>query len=571
MYLNWLLGDVVSIGVRVESFCGVGGNQFLYVPGYTDCHDMELYPTALNLSCSDQTWGTCLSNTNRTVVFYSCMNYHTVLNDVNCGVTGNYDKYYRELGRIATDSNGIAAFTHNVSSQDMADYNDAKSNGGVYNIVTCISDTLATTLGSVNFGNITIVQSLCYNVVCPEPICLNNKLYEGMCNPATGTCVADTTKLILDPCPTHFIEWNFSSLDSGFLNFLFSNITNLSNWLGTHLPAPSNIVYKKADYVNGKFRIYVNYTVPTGNYLYNQFSTEVDHLSLSELYDYNLKLYSPENEVMKLYNKYNDISRGYANINSLSPGIFDWITSGINLLLDTYARIISSVILFMIAGQFAIELGLGVGIVALIIAAAVSYYLIKDINFGTTTTGTPEPTTPAQNVTIVQEFVDTYIDPAADTLTPQCTCSPTVTPTAACTKSDMLFYLGGRATARYAQCLQAHANQGDATTLCDTVKATIESIKSNLTNGTITVQQACTELENNVVTVVKNDVTTVLQTIDCATNIGQGWAWNKDTQKCVKTCNVPILGQCLDTPLLIGGLLIGGYMVYKITKGMNKK
>jgi hypothetical protein len=559
-YANWKTGDIVNICASITEFCGTTVQSI-----YANDINVTESPNACNLQYGAQ--GSCGLHLNNVELTFKLVGFAGSVQSKTCAP----QQVYKNLGGVRTNSNGVAALTYTVTDQDRLDYGSASGSGYQYVVMACItnSDGQSTISGQTSIVTypITIVQNLCHDVTCPD-ICAGGNLYYQTCDPTDGQCIQGTLKEAnsIICTATHYIEWDFGLLDSGFLDFILSNITSLSNWLGTHLPTPPNIVYKKAEYVNGKFRIYVKYTVPTNNYLYS-----------AELYDYSLKLYSPENEVMKLRNNASSFNRLHdtstskvynidGDINSLSPGWFDWISSGINLPLDTFARIISAVILFMIAGQFGAEFGLWVGIVIGVIAAIVSAYMIYDLIFGTNTTGITDATTPIQRVTIVQEFVDNYVDPAADTLKPQCTCSPTIMPTTTCTVSDMLFYLGARATARYAQCLQAHANEGDATTLCGTVKTTIDSITNNLTNGTITIQQACTQLENNVVTVVKNDVKTVIQKIDCATNIGPGWTWDTKTQKCIQTCNVPAFGQCMDTPLLMCGLLLGGYVIYHIFK-----
>lgn len=531
-YKDWKVGDIINICASIDEFCG-SYDQFIFAK------DINVIKSPETCSLEFGTERGCGLHLNNVELTFRLVKISGSVEGKTC----NPQYIYKTIGSGRTNSNGVTGISYTVTEQDRLDYIAAYESGYPYKIIVCITNSdgqsLASGQKSIVTDNITIIQNLCYGVIC-EDICIGNDLYYQICNPVDGKCdlgtLKETNSIICQS--THYIEYDFSFLPSSFTDFILSNIARLSNWLGTHLPAPSNIIYKKAIYENGKFRMYVKYAPPVESMA-----------NLAILYDYN-----PDR--MSLYNRYN-IDYRY---NYMSPGIFDWITTGAQLLLDSYARIISAIILFLIAGQFAIEFGLGVGIVALVIAAVISYYIIKDIKVGTMTSGTtPEPT-PADKVIIVEEFVDKYVDPAADDLTPQCKCP---TPSATCTVSDMLFYIGGRATARYAQCIHAHENKGDIsrlTAICtETIKIEIESIKNDLVNGTITVQQACTRLENNIVIVVKEEVKEVIRIIEC----DSGYAWNKDTQKCEKICNFPVMGYCLDTPLLIGGLLLGGYILYR--------
>ncbi len=151
MYTNWKVNDIVSIGVKVEDFCGTT-EQFLTLGS----SDMQLYPTPLNITCNRPNCSYyCLDTRNREVVFYSCMNYHVYGSDVNCA-NRSVDKYYREIGRVGSNGNGISSFNHQISETDLADYNDAISLGGQYNIVACINDSLAKHDHATNFGSISI-------------------------------------------------------------------------------------------------------------------------------------------------------------------------------------------------------------------------------------------------------------------------------------------------------------------------------------------------------------------------------------------------------------------------------
>lgn len=221
MYTNWAIGDIVSIGVSVADFCGYTIQDI-----YLNSYDMELYPTALNLPCLRSSCAySCLSTSGRSISFYSCMNYHTAPNDVNC-TNRSVDKYYREINRINTDANGRALFNHTVTSQDLADYNDAKSLGGNYNIIACINDPLAANAHAANFGNI--------NVTCPScpPICVGSDLYNQICNQSTGTCIQGT-----------ILQSGGCVSDKGIIHF-DSNPQGAEIWLAPSLNVPTDTTFQ---------------------------------------------------------------------------------------------------------------------------------------------------------------------------------------------------------------------------------------------------------------------------------------------------------------------------------------
>ncbi len=391
---------------------------------------------------------------------------------------------------------------------------------------------------------LTISTNPCSGISCPD-ICVGNDLYYQNCSitydadniPIGHECIRGSLKQTNSAtciASTHFIEYDVGFLPQSFLDLVGPNIVAISNEIGRYVSplVASNIIYKEAKYSSSdkKISIYVRYTTPMS--LTTGFSTDFP-------------------EYRYYYNELTGRVESLALINSLPA--FAGFLAGILIFLKLN-------VVLKVVGPW----GMAIAAIVAVLGAIIVGYTIKDIITGTITPGTvPEPT-PADKVKIVEEFVTIYVDPAADDLTPQCKCP---TPSVTCTVSDMSFYIGGRATARYAQCIHAHVNKGDATTICaETIRTEIESIKNGLANGTITVQQACTRLENNVVVVVKEEVTKVLEVIDCVTNVGPGYKWNKDTQKCEKVCNFPVMGYCLDTPLTVGAILVGLYVVYEVTK-----
>lgn len=218
MYTNWKVNDIISMGVKVEDFCGTV-SSFLWMNSY----DMQLYPNLINISCNRPNCSyNCLDTRGREVVFYSCMNYHRYTNDVNCS-NRSVDKYYRELSRIRSDGRGISSFNHLISLNDLADYNDAVSNGGTYNIVACLNDSESYGAHAVNFGSISVTEYV----------------------PVT---------------PTHYISLGMGFVPAELINYFETYITEISNRIMTYLsplPSPWQYVETTYDRVSNSFKIWV--------------------------------------------------------------------------------------------------------------------------------------------------------------------------------------------------------------------------------------------------------------------------------------------------------------------------
>lgn len=252
-YLNWTVGDVVKICVKVEDFCGAAP-QFLYIGSA----DMQKYGDSCSITCIRPNCAySCINTSNREVKFRSVLNSHSVINDVNCSNL-SYDMFYRDLGSVYTDSQGIAELQYKVTEQDRINYLNAAAQGGSYDIVCCMIDSLATGAHSIVFRGVTITQ------FCPDQ-CYGTDLWGMKWDSVTGQCVQGVLKQANSPIcgATHYIEYDFSILPSTFLDLVAGNIVDLSNWLGTHLPIPGNIQWKAAEYSSGKFRIYIVYTEPS--------------------------------------------------------------------------------------------------------------------------------------------------------------------------------------------------------------------------------------------------------------------------------------------------------------------
>lgn len=471
MYTNWIVNDIVSIGLKVKDFCGVSGNNFLYM-GY---QDMELYPTTLNILCDRPNCSYyCLDTRNREVVFYSCMDYHSYTNDVNCA-NRNVGKFYREIGRIMSDGRGIASFNHSVTEQDRADYNDAINLGGVYNIVACMNAAEATAGHAINFGSVSI---------SPAP-----------------------------PVTAHhaYIEYDVSFLPSDFIDFIGSNITTISGMLGPRLPSFDNIIYERSEYASGKFRIYVTYMAPASAGYSMGYST------------------------------------GYESLGFVSLSVFAGLIAGIIIFILLSSRL-------TILGPW----GLAASAVLAVVGAVSLGFTIYDITDGTTTTGTTPKVPPDQKQKIIGDYSNEIRAKCLE-LNPGCN-------TGNCTATNMTKYnvcIGAIDLAEYTSDENAKGTFDE--NKYNEIKNKVQNVDTCLTNGTCTPTQAAQQVIERTTTVINNNTETVT-VLTCPS----GWVYNKDKKGCEEECFIPMFGYCVlsrsaaKTLGIAGGLLLGGYVIYKI-------
>lgn len=447
---------------------------------------MEKYPTVLNILCpiTGCNAKNCIDTSGRKVNFFSCKNYHSTSNDVYCNNT-TYDKYYRLLGSVYTDSSGDALLTFTVTSDDLTDYNDAIGGGvggvgGNFNIVACIDDPLAMNAHAVNFGNI-IVTGAAYN--------------------------------------SWYMEWDFNSvpIPIDFINAVSGAITTISNSLGPYIiPYLSNgIIYDHAEFVNSKFRIYVNVPNTLG-------------LGLSYLPIANLTTAS-------------DILLGIAA--AISLVILVWL---VGILISA-----------AISGV-GISISIPLALAALTIVWAT--VMVVEVTTGAfTSTNVPTNTT-HDKIATVNDFVTTHLTITCNNTNPTCATDP---PT--CNATTMRLYLTCMNSAYISQCTYNQAQVGSSFTCsCTTLINWAKTYDTGLANGTITPADAKAGSKTNIWDVSVTCTSTALTTTKCPNGY-----WDATKQACVSTCWIPSpIGGCI-LPAGVGEvilLLIGGYVVLKATK-----
>jgi hypothetical protein len=362
---------------------------------------------------------------------------------------------------------------------------------------------------------------LCLNVSCSDK-CYGSDLWSMKCDPATGLCVQDTLKepnSLICTTATHYIEYDFSFLPQSFLDLISSNIVDLSNFLGTHLPIPSNIQWIGASYSGGRFGIYVKYTPPSQS----PAAMGPEQIALPQM------------------------------------------------ALSTFVGMIAGLIVFVVAQRLTTVLSVVNPLAPTIIGAALGIvawvslgYIIYEFSTGTSTPGTASPTAPVDKSKAVDEYLTNYVIPFCNSQYPGCaavpaTCDgPTYRTYAACIQ-------------KIAQCQYDAALHRDPVTTCDPRVQEYKDIDTGLANGTMSVTEAQNRTTTNNTT-INNYHNYVIQTMTCPS----GQTYDPTTQKCVagaEDCWIPApLGGCIlsastgKTIAIIGGVVIGGILIISLVK-----
>lgn len=370
----------------------------------------------------------------------------------------------------------------------------------------------------------------CAGVICPDK-CIGPDLYLQTCDPTTGNCVQGALKEANSPIciATHFVEYDFSVLPADFLNMVSSNIVFISDKLGGYLPLGNNIQYVKTIYDSGekKFRIYFKYTP----------SLSVSSIILE---DSSIVL----RDVRYIYNS--------------STGSIETL-----VLLTDMASVAAYVTGILILALVLI-LGLispWIAIFGIALGVALLYYKLVEIETGGESTGSG-PITPADRLGAVADFVDNYLSPTCEESYPTCAADP---PT--CDHDTMRAYLSCINNARLSQCRHAKATANLPITECNAIRDETTLEDDCLANRTCTPEEAKNRSTTIIVNPVKEIIKETIKIVTCPS----GQEYNKDTQKCEDICWIPNpIGGCILTIgtrnaiLLTGGLLLGGYVAYKI-------
>ncbi len=517
-YKDWQTGDVINIAASIDEFCGVS-NQFIFVKDI----NVTKSPDACSVSYGEER-GCGLHLDNVTLVFklVKCSGSDE---KTSCNPQIVY-KTIQTIENIKTNINGVACIAYQVTDQDRLNY-ESQIIDDSYNVMVCItnSDGQATTPGTLSQVTepITIIENLCYGLPPCRDKCYGSDLWSMKCEPSTGACIQDVNKGSSLICTaTHYIEYDFSFLPQSFLDLVSSNIVDLSNFLGTHLPIPSNIQWMGASYSGGKFGIYVKYTPPS------QSSAVIglDQIQIQSL------------------------------------------ISLPDMALSTFVGMIAGLVVFAVAQRLTTILGplysTIIGIALGLVAWVSLGYTIYEFLTGTSIPGTEPATKPEDKLKAVEGYIDNYVTPFCDQSYPGCAANP---PT--CDNATMRAYLA--CTQVVSKCRYAAAMKGESLTECDPINQNYINRDAGLANGTITPAEAKAGAEADKNT-VNNYYTNVINSVTC----GSGQTYDHNTQKCVagaEDCWIPgPAGGCIltaktgKTIAIIGGVVIGGILIFSLIK-----
>lgn len=240
MYSSWKVGDRIQICTKIEDFCGAI-TEFLFLRS----SDMQKYPDPCSLTClrPDCAW-LCLDPRDREVRFFSCMNYISATNDVNC-INKKAEKWYRELGSVRSDFKGSATLLYTVTEQDRLDYLDALANGKTYDIVCCMTDPLATSAHAIVFKGITVEPAPKYKCTGAP----NYQCVEDPNGPYSSLEACQSACLAPPPEATHYISLSMGFIPAELMDYFDNYISEISAGLMTKIaPPPSPWEYLRTTY-----------------------------------------------------------------------------------------------------------------------------------------------------------------------------------------------------------------------------------------------------------------------------------------------------------------------------------
>ena len=504
-YTNWMVGEKINICASIDEFCGTEF-QVIFV---NDINVTKLSDTCTVIYGTERGCGLHLNNVTLTFKLVKC-------SDSTEGHTCNPEIVYKTIGSATTNSNGVCGILYEVTKQDRLDY-ESQITDDAYEVMACITNSDGQTTRSSAISEVTssisITKNLCYGLPQCSDTCIGNDLYSQICDPNTGNCVQGSLKEInsLLCTATNYIEYDYSIFPIEFLNLVSNNIVDISNLLGNYLPLPSNIQYVASRFENSKFRIYVKYTEP---------------LPITMTLRYN---------IYPLY--------------ELTLSALAGIISGFIILW------IETIILTKLGAVFINPYTIGGAVLIAVAGAILISFTIYDFIKGTSTQGTTPGKTPDKQI----DDTKTEFDKAIAKCKNDNPCISTTT----CTVDETKLYNTCIETAKLIQSITNNNIAGtDYTEIQNKVNAMLSKyseLQTNLTNGTISINDALTDIENRL-----KEAEAEAAALKAQVTCPSGQIYNKETQKCEKVCNFPFIGQCLDTPLTIGGILLGGYVVYKI-------
>lgn len=249
--VEFRVGDTVILCASIRDFCGTIVN--LYFIGDIN---ISKSPTP----CPITIWTPRCLDFSGILLEFQWTNSRATLTR-NCSDT----EKLKTLGSAYTDSQGKAAITYTLTQEDLNLYNS----NPIFDLRVCIKNKAKEEV--VNFGNIrdefhpgddiVIRQNLCIGLPPCSDICVGPDLYTQICNPDTGLC--ERGILIESNSPqcleaTHSISLSLGFVPPELMDLFDQYISDISNRIMGYLtPLPSPWIYIKTTYdrISNSFNI----------------------------------------------------------------------------------------------------------------------------------------------------------------------------------------------------------------------------------------------------------------------------------------------------------------------------
>ncbi len=505
-YTNWMVGEKINICASIDEFCGTEF-QVIFV---NDINVTKLSDTCTVIYGTERGCGLHLNNV--TLTFKLVKSTNSVQ-----ATTCNPQIVYKTIGSATTNSNGVCGILYEVTNQDRLDY-ESQITDDAYQVMACItnSDGQATQSSAISetTSSIAITPS---HLECIDNICTR------VSGAGTNTCTIEgsTTECLYEP--THYLEFKMAFVPVELVDYIDTYIVDISNTLMTHLPIlPPPWEYVKTTY-NRNTNSFIMWL-----YTPNTLGLQEDIISIGE-----------------------------------------WAIAYVSMIVGVLLAILAIILALY-----------GLPHIALIILAIAAGLIITGYTLYEVKTSTTKVTEKLNNANVAIQS-DNNENKGRQDIENEWNNSDK---TKASCKSRLESYRDIH-IAKIDGLKNNYLKYADLITNLNTEKESFITQSNTIINefdAQPYSEALCNSYYINIDNLINSSNITITSLIDSYVNPNEtyeptctGWITKVDceTAKCYwynnkcnsePYCNVPLLNYCLDTPLTIGGLLLGGYVVYKI-------
>ncbi len=505
-YTNWMVGEKINICASIDEFCGTEF-QVIFV---NDINVTKLSDTCTVIYGTERGCGLHLNNVTLTFKLVKCSGSTE-------GHTCNPQIVYKTIGSATTNSNGVCGIVYDVTDQDRANYESQISEDS-YKVMVCItnSDGQSTQSSAISetTSSITITPS---HLECISNICTR------VTDAGTNTCTIEgsVTECLYEP--THYLEFKMAFVPVELVDYIDTYIVDISNTLMTHLPIlPPPWEYVKTTY-NRNTNSFIMWL-----YTPNTLGLQEDIISIGQ-----------------------------------------WAIAYVSMIVGVILIIIAGILAFLGFPWLALFTLLGA------VGFIITGYVLKDV-----LTNTKKIEEKLNNANVSIQSTNKENVGRGNTEDEWNTSDKTKISCKTRLETHRDIHI-----AKIDGLKNDYLKYADLVTNLNTEKESFITQSNTIINefdAQPYSEALCNSYYINIDNLINSSNITITSLIDSYVNPNEtyeptctGWITKVDceTAKCYwynnkcnsePYCNVPLLNYCLDTPLTIGGLLLGGYVVYKI-------